>query len=195
MNDNTQKQNLPVKAPFTDEQLKNINDWQNCGLAPPLKCGGSAYCQRKGKHPRILFPTQDGLVCSCCIYKQDWVPEMVANFDIELAKSSSAMKGLIEAAEKNKLPSPFEYQRLVDTLKENAFSMTIQEVNKNALGMQLEEFLVSLPYPEGITWDDTTKAVDEYLESGTMSFQSPIGKKDMEEIARQIYNHLTLLSI
>jgi hypothetical protein len=55
-----------VKAPWTDEQIKALEEYQTDGRFHPYTCGSN----HKGL--RILTPTKDGWVCKYCEYKQDW---------------------------------------------------------------------------------------------------------------------------
>jgi hypothetical protein len=56
-----------VKAPFSDEQVKHIQAIQDhLGLLT---------CLRNNCDNDILKATNQGLICSCGKYKQDWVPE------------------------------------------------------------------------------------------------------------------------
>jgi len=68
-----------VKAPFTDEQVDAINQWQNTSTVHPLTCGsGNRKDEKHLDGEGILVASKDGLVCPYCDYKQDWVPDGVA---------------------------------------------------------------------------------------------------------------------
>lgn len=65
-----------VVAPFTDDQVKSLNDYQVSGVMHPFTCGG---CRdrlgiREGKfvNDRLLVATPAGWVCPTCDYTQDW---------------------------------------------------------------------------------------------------------------------------
>jgi len=61
-----------INAPFTDEQVKRLNQYQNCGHVHPFTCGND-------KCRAILKATRKGWVCECCGFTQDWAhEEMVA---------------------------------------------------------------------------------------------------------------------
>lgn len=70
------------KAPFTQEQVDKLNDYQRNGKMHPFTCcspsdikeckrrsgEGSTYEEKEG----ILIATVEGWVCPCGKYKQDW---------------------------------------------------------------------------------------------------------------------------
>jgi len=58
-------------APFTDEEIKHINEYQCAAYMHPLTC----TC---GNHIRLIA-TKDGLICSNCGRLQTWVHEWIAN--------------------------------------------------------------------------------------------------------------------
>jgi hypothetical protein len=70
-----------IKAPWTDEQVKNLNDWQTAGIVHPFTCGG----KRDGKDCRAdLVATKDGWVCpEKCGYTQDWAHAMMAKESVK----------------------------------------------------------------------------------------------------------------
>lgn len=61
-----------ITAPFTDEQVLYINEWQEAGFVHPLTC-------HKGHK---LLATTEGMICSGCQYKQNWVPWETARPDV-----------------------------------------------------------------------------------------------------------------
>lgn len=65
-----------VEAPFTKEQLENIKNFQNGGGFHPFTCCSPkniSECQRvSGENEGILIPTEQGFVCPCGKYKQNW---------------------------------------------------------------------------------------------------------------------------
>ena len=81
-----------IKAPFTEEQVKKINEYQNRGNMHPFTCCSPDdidECQRKrktypdgrvagGLNEGILIATTEGLVCPCGKYKQNWVHSFMA---------------------------------------------------------------------------------------------------------------------
>lgn len=66
-----------VKAPFTQEQIDNINDYQKGGRFHPFTCMSYNNCKREENKWGELVATRDGLVCPCGKYKQDWVHDMM----------------------------------------------------------------------------------------------------------------------
>lgn len=68
-----------MKAPFTEEQINNINDYQNRGMFHPFTC-------TTGSH--TLIANADGLYCpNCPDYHQDWVHDGMADGSIVEAGS------------------------------------------------------------------------------------------------------------
>lgn len=65
-----------IKAPFTDEQVKKLNEYQNCEWVHPFTCcsdENSPNCQRAAKTSEgLLLATTDGWICPCGQYKQNW---------------------------------------------------------------------------------------------------------------------------
>ena len=82
-----------IIAPFTDEQVERLHDWQagqigirtpDGGLlitaTHPFTCMGHEGCERPEKFDDgILIPSNDGFVCPCGKYKQDWCHDFMAN--------------------------------------------------------------------------------------------------------------------
>lgn len=60
-----------IRQPFDEEQIKNINEYQNCGAFHPLTC----YC---GNHI-LLEPKRDGLWCPRCGRFQNWIHKWIAD--------------------------------------------------------------------------------------------------------------------
>lgn len=60
-----------LKAPWTDEQVKNLNDYQNSGRFHPFTCGN---CRND------LVALNEGWTCPTpdCGYTQDWAHEFMA---------------------------------------------------------------------------------------------------------------------
>lgn len=65
-----------IKSPFTEDQVKNLNDYQQSGVFHPFTCG-NPDCRE------ILVATKDGWFCPVenCDYTQDWAHEAMCNFD------------------------------------------------------------------------------------------------------------------
>lgn len=80
-----------IKAPWNDEQVEKLENWQAGMIAQPIDgglailtvhpftCCGHEGCDRS-TDDGILRPTNDGWVCPCGKYKQDWCHDfMVGN--------------------------------------------------------------------------------------------------------------------
>lgn len=62
-----------IKAPWTDEQVEKLNDFQTCGRVHPFTCPGNSRC------PQLkLTATNEGWVCACGEYKQNWAHSFMA---------------------------------------------------------------------------------------------------------------------
>jgi hypothetical protein len=55
-----------VEAPWTDEQVENLNRWQRAGHVHEFTCPND--------HPasRVLVARKDGWYCPGCVYTQTW---------------------------------------------------------------------------------------------------------------------------
>lgn len=60
-----------IKAPFTQEQVENLNRFQSLGYVHPFTCGND-------KCRAILIATENGWICPECGYEQDWAPSTMA---------------------------------------------------------------------------------------------------------------------
>lgn len=97
------------KAPWTPEQVSNLNKWQHCGFTHSYTCGGNGDTCRA-----VLEATPDGWICAYCDYTQDFCLEAQANNE---PPSISPEKDLlnklnndkIEKAPQEKLMSREEY--------------------------------------------------------------------------------------
>lgn len=86
---------LSIKAPFTEEQVKNLNDFQKSGRYHPFTCCSPdlTSCKRKASNEKrmngeevpytdenegILVATTEGWVCPCGEYKQNWAHSFMA---------------------------------------------------------------------------------------------------------------------
>lgn len=69
-----------VKAPFTEQQVKSLNDFQESGCFHPFTCGGKT---KEGKDCRAdLVATKEGWICPAgCGYTQDWAHGGMDTFD------------------------------------------------------------------------------------------------------------------
>lgn len=60
-----------IYAPFSDEQVKNLNDYQKLGIVHPFTCG------KDHDGNRVLVATNNGWVCPTCDYSQNWAHEFM----------------------------------------------------------------------------------------------------------------------
>lgn len=68
-----------IKAPFTEEQVKILNEYQH-GKWHGFTCRGHDDCIRKDqKDEGLLIATTEGMVCPCGDYKQDWAYAAMAD--------------------------------------------------------------------------------------------------------------------
>ena len=58
------------KAPFTQQEVDSLNNWQKLGYVHPFTCGNDS------SH-RPLLATTDGWICQDCDYTQDWAHEFM----------------------------------------------------------------------------------------------------------------------
>ena len=65
-----------IKAPFTDEQVKNLNIYQKAGRFHPFTC---ANRDENHEHDDVLVATNEGWICPICGYKQDWAHKFMAD--------------------------------------------------------------------------------------------------------------------
>jgi len=69
-----------IKAPFTKDQVKNLNEFQSIGFMHPFTCGND----HSGDN--LLVATENGWVCPTCTYTQDWAYTSMTN--VEIVKES-----------------------------------------------------------------------------------------------------------
>jgi hypothetical protein len=62
-----------IHAPWTDEQVAKLAEWQTCRWVHPFTCGGDHGTQKD----RVLTPTREGWVCRTCGYTQNWAHEFM----------------------------------------------------------------------------------------------------------------------
>ncbi len=71
-----------IKAPFTTEQVRNLNIYQHSSHVHPFTCMNTHTPNNN------LIATEEGWVCPHCDYKQDWAHKFMAEFE-EFKKTSS----------------------------------------------------------------------------------------------------------
>jgi hypothetical protein len=65
-----------MKAPWTDEQVKKLKAWQANDRYHAFTCPGhhnNCFDHRK------LIPTNEGWICACGEYRQDWAHDFMVN--------------------------------------------------------------------------------------------------------------------
>lgn len=73
-----------IKAPFTEQQVKNLNAYQAQGKFHPFTCCGGNYegndkCERQNRTGEgLLKASVNGWICPCGKYTQDWAHESMA---------------------------------------------------------------------------------------------------------------------
>lgn len=77
-----------VKAPWTDEQVRNIRSFQECTWVHPFTCGkrddwrhDDGMRWRGDKDWGVLQVKNETLFCPDCDYTQTWVHDFMANTD------------------------------------------------------------------------------------------------------------------
>jgi hypothetical protein len=67
---------MTIKAPFTDEQVKNLNEFQNSGIFHPFTCPR----KHADEGDTNLVATKEGWFCPHpgCVYTQDWAHDFMA---------------------------------------------------------------------------------------------------------------------
>lgn len=88
-----------IKAPWTPEQVKQLNRYQASGMVHPFTCPN---------HPtaNVLVATKAGWTCPTCNYTQDWASALMASREFIddlnrfrdglLAKASGETLGILE---------------------------------------------------------------------------------------------------
>jgi len=64
---------MKIKAPFNENQIKNIKEYQQNSNFHPFTC----LYRGSHKGEGILSPTKDGMICPECNYIQDWVHDFM----------------------------------------------------------------------------------------------------------------------
>lgn len=64
-----------IEAPFTQEQVDRLNEYQKLGFMPEFTCDNEHGGQR------ILVATNSGWICTECDYKQNWSHKSMLDID------------------------------------------------------------------------------------------------------------------
>jgi hypothetical protein len=62
-----------IHAPFTDEQVQRLNEFQQRGDVHPFTCGNTH------DEPSVLIALNDGWHCWTCGYTQTWAHAFMAS--------------------------------------------------------------------------------------------------------------------
>lgn len=93
-----------VKVPWTEDQVRSLNEFQKSGKFHPFTCG-MWEMTRKEPTPRdcgyLLKATPGGWVCGRenCPYTQDWAHEFMVNFDTEKYDPEAPLRLLFDSLE------------------------------------------------------------------------------------------------
>jgi hypothetical protein len=70
-----------IHAPFTEEQVKNINEYQVDGMMHPFTCpcDHDDFVDGEVAADHLLIATKENLYCSDCDYQQYWVHDFMAD--------------------------------------------------------------------------------------------------------------------
>jgi hypothetical protein len=61
-----------ITAPWTDDQVANLNAWQHAGNVHEFTCGGDHAGSR------VLVARNDGWHCPGCDHRQNWAHDFMA---------------------------------------------------------------------------------------------------------------------
>jgi hypothetical protein len=92
-----------IRAPFTPEQVRNLEDYQNARGAWK-RCPMHPFTCPNHSQEGVLVPTVKGWVCQFCDYTQDWAHDfMAATRRLEVAQDGQAGKIGIPALDADEL--------------------------------------------------------------------------------------------
>lgn len=60
-----------MKAPWTTQQVEELNYLQQCGMVHPYTCANRSDA-RHTDGEGVLVATENGWICPYCDYKQNW---------------------------------------------------------------------------------------------------------------------------
>lgn len=100
--------NDKISAPFTQEQVQNLVNFQKSGMHPFTCCGHDGCNRGDDLSNGVLIPIEQGWICPCGKYRQYWAhafmadPASVAFFKEQLeAIKSGKYKVLIQPTSHN----------------------------------------------------------------------------------------------
>lgn len=65
-----------IITPWTEDQVRNLNEWQAQGHMHPFTCG-NVWCMGRAGY-KGLEATPDGWWCRWCTYRQEWAYAFMA---------------------------------------------------------------------------------------------------------------------
>lgn len=68
-----------VYAPFTAEQVANLNEFQTAGFVHPFTCGGNRTDEHHKDGQGVLVATEAGWHCPYCPYTQQIAHDFMAD--------------------------------------------------------------------------------------------------------------------
>ena len=70
---------IKPRAPWSDEQVEALNDYQQAGWMHPFTCGRCRDADTRWPSPdqHLLVATNDGWTCPACDYTQDWAHDFM----------------------------------------------------------------------------------------------------------------------
>ncbi len=77
-----------IKAPWTEEQVKNLNEYQVSGKFHPFTCGGTGCAKDETCNYGILTAKIDGWYCPCNEWKQNWAHRFMAEDNNETIQTT-----------------------------------------------------------------------------------------------------------
>jgi len=75
-----------IKAPWTAEQVKHLNEWQQAGIVHPVTCANNHNGERD------LIATESGWECPTCEYTQDWCHDYMSDGSLLAAHKKNLEK-------------------------------------------------------------------------------------------------------
>jgi hypothetical protein len=66
------------KAPWTEEEVCKLNEFQKDGRFHPFTCGGDRRDENHLDGEGVLVATPNGWMCPYCDYKQDWCHQFMS---------------------------------------------------------------------------------------------------------------------
>lgn len=135
-----------VTAPFTDEQVICINDYQKFGKFHPFTCCSPeeiSECTRKRenhtegeyeKNDGLLLASNNGLTCPCGKYTQDWCYEFMAKFASFDTQRVTMFRGL-------RFTKPTRVVRIIEVLRDISSEKWKDRVLKCRVDLKKKDYL------------------------------------------------------